>query len=249
MLPKLKSSLIPLLCGLLAACATGPKATSTATAPASQPSVPALIATPVNDSGPTSIEARVPVQQDAFMLLRFMVQPDGSVQGTEIMSSELPEDTSNAVLGAFTALKFQAYAEKGGKPVVHPFTYPLFFGPDAVPDRTRYLCEHEAEVYKPRDRCDMVTQGPWRVYRITPPYPESQMSTPIAGQVTLSFDLDQSGVPSNVKVLRADPPGIFDTAAVVALQQWYFEPLDGPPPTGLQHASVTLNFKPPTGGY
>ncbi|HEY3859422.1 MAG TPA: TonB family protein [Gammaproteobacteria bacterium] len=248
MLPKLKSSLIPLLCGLLAACATGPKAPVLAAAPAAQPSVPALIATPVIDSAPASIEARVPVQQDAFMLLSFMVQPDGSVRGAQIMSSELPEDTSSAVLGAFGALKFQAFVD-GGKPVSHPFTYPLFFGPDAVPDRTRYLCEHAAEVYKPRDRCDMVTQGTWRVYRITPPYPDSMLSTPVAGQVTLSFDLDQSGVPSNVKVLRADPPGVFDTAAVVALQQWYFEPLDGPPPAALQHASVTLNFKPPSGGY
>ena len=75
------------------------------------------------------------------------------------------------------------------------------------------------------------------------------LSTPVEGQVTLGFDLDQSGVPSNVKVLRATPAGSFDTAAVVALQQWYFEPLDGAPPAGVQHASVTVNFKPPSGGY
>ncbi|HEY1772029.1 MAG TPA: TonB family protein [Gammaproteobacteria bacterium] len=248
MLSKLKSPLMPFLCGLLAACASAPKAPTTGSAPAAQPSVPALIATPVNDSAAASIEARVPVQQDAFMQLRFTVQPDGRVQGAEILSSELPEDTSNAVLGAFGALQFRAYKD-GGKAVSHLFTYPLFFGPDAVPDRTRYFCEHMAEVYKPRDRCDMVTEGAWRVYRITPAYPDAMLSTPVPGQVTLSFDLEPSGVPSNVKVLHADPPGVFDTAAVVALQQWYFEPLDGPPPAGVQHASVTVNFKPPAGGY
>jgi TonB family protein len=248
MLSKLKSPLMPFLCGLLAACASAPKAPMAASTPPAQPSVPALIATPVNDSAPASIEARVPVQQDAFMLLRFTLQPDGRVQGAEILSSELPEDTSNAVLGAFGALHFRAYEDKG-KTAAHLFTYPLFFGPDAVPDRTRYFCEHMAEVYKPRDRCDMVTEGSWRVYRITPAYPDSMLSTPVPGQVTLSFDLESSGVPSNVKVLHSDPPGVFDTAAVVALQQWYFEPLDGPPPTGVQHASVTVNFKPPAGGY
>lgn len=183
------------------------------------------------------------------MQLRFTVQPDGHVQSAEILSSELPEDTSNAVLGAFAAVKFRPYAEGSGKAVSHLFTYPLFFGPDAVPDRTRYFCEHMAQVYKPRDRCDMVTEGAWRVYRITPAYPDAMLSTPVPGQVTLSFDLEPGGVPSNVKVLHSDPPGVFDTAAVVALQQWYFEPLDGPPPTGVQHASVTVNFKPPTGGY
>jgi len=245
--PKLKPALLPLCCGLLAACATKPQTPAPPAAQA-QPSVPSLIATPVEDAAPAALEARVPVQQDAFMQLKFTVQPDGSVQGAEILTSELPEDTANAVLGAFAGMKFRAYQDNG-KAVAHPFTFPLFFGPDAVPDRTRYFCEHMAEVYKPRGRCDIVTSGTWRIYRITPPYPDAMLSTPVEGQVTLGFDLDQSGVPSNVKVLQATPPGAFDTAAVVALQQWYFEPLDGPPPSTVQHASVTVNFKPPSGGY
>jgi len=247
--PKLKSPFLPLCCGLLlAACATTPRPAPSGAAAPAQPSVPAQIATPLDDGAASALEARVPVQQDAFMRLKFTVQPDGSVQGAQILSSELPEDTSNAVLGAFAAMKFHAY-QQDGKDVAHPFTFPLFFGPDAVPDRTRYFCEHMAEVYKPRGRCDIVTSGNWRIYRVTPPYPDAMLATPVEGQVTLGFDLDQSGVPSNVKVLRANPAGSFDTAAVVALQQWYFDPLDGPPPTGVQHASVTVNFKPPTGGY
>jgi TonB family protein len=245
---KLRYQVLPLCCGLmLAACASAPKVPIPVTAPA-QPSVPSLIATPVDDGAPAALEARVPAQQDAFMQVRFTLQPDGSVQGAQIISSELAEDTSNAVLGAFAALKFRAYQDNG-KALSHPFTFPLFFGPDAVPDRTRYFCEHMAQVYKPRGRCDIVTSGSWRIYRITPPYPEAMQATPVEGQVTLGFDLDQSGVPSNVKVLRSTPTGSFDTAAVVALQQWYFEPLDGAPPAGVQHASVTVNFKPPTGGY
>jgi TonB family protein len=246
--PKLKPSFLPLCCGLfLTACAVTPKAPPMAAA-AAQTSVPSLIATPLNDAATTALEARVPAQQDAFMQLKFTVQPDGSVQGAEIMKSELPEDTSNAVLAAFAAMKFRAY-QQDGKDVGHPFTFPLFFGPDAVPDRTRFFCEHMAEVYKPRGRCDIVSSGSWRIYRVTPPYPDAMLATPVEGQVTLGFDLDQSGVPSDVKVLRSNPAGSFDTAAVVALQQWYFEPLDGPPPAGVQHASVTVSFKPPTGGY
>jgi hypothetical protein len=36
---------------------------------------------------------------------------------------------------------------------------------------------------------------------------------------------------------------------VVALQQWYFETLDGSAMTATRHASVTINFTPPSGGY
>lgn len=246
---RLKSRLLPLLLSVLLAACSGaaPKAGSGAAKAGAE--VPTLIATPVSESGPASIEARLAPKQDSEVLLRFTVTADGKVQGAKFVLSELPEDTGGAVLAAFSALRFLPYQKKGG-PEAHDFIYPLFFGPDAVRDRTQYFCKHADAVYRPRDRCEILTQGAWRVYRVTPAYPDSMRATPVPGAVTLGFDLDQSGVPSNVKVLKSNPPGSFDTAAMVALQQWYFEPLDGSaPPPGLQHASVTINFKPPSGGY
>ncbi len=251
---KLESRLLPrlsaaVLLTLLVACASTPPHEGTSSTQAGATAVPTLIATPVSESGPASIEARLAPKQDIKMTLRFTVEPDGSVRGASVVSSELPPDTSAAVLSAFSALRFLPYL-KGGDPANHEFSYPLFFGPDAVSDRTRFFCQHASDVYRAQQRCDIVSQGPWRVYRITPAYPDSMRATPVAGAVTMSFDLDQSGVPSNVKVLKSIPPGSFDTAAMVALQQWYFEPVDGSAPApGLQHASVTLNFKPPSGGY
>ena len=64
-MPMLKTRLLPLLCGLLAACAPAPKAPpsppTAATEP--QPGANLLIATPVNESGPASLSARVLVKQ------------------------------------------------------------------------------------------------------------------------------------------------------------------------------------------
>lgn len=225
---------------LLAACASSPPAPIPKPA---APHVPLLIATAVDDSAPASIEARLNSKDDSQMLLRFTVTAEGKVQDASVLMSKLPQDTDAAVLAAFSALRFRPYLELG-KPVVREFIYPLFFGPNAVSDRTRFLCRHEDERYQPQSRCDIVTSGAWRVYRITPPYP-SGLAEPVSGAVTLSFDLDAGGVPSNVKVVKSVPPGVFDTAAVVALQQWYFETVDGSPPTGVQHATVTVNFTPP----
>ncbi|HEX2668935.1 MAG TPA: TonB family protein [Gammaproteobacteria bacterium] len=242
--------LLAAFCALLAACAAGPKppAPPPSGTAGSFPTVRLMIATPVDEAGPASIEARLSPKDDSQVLLRFTLQPDGRVQEASVLTSRLPEDSEAAVLAAFSALRFLPYL-KDGKPASHEFVYPLFFGPGAVQDRTRFFCRHASEVYRPRDRCDIVVQGAWRVYRITPAYPDAMLSTPVAGAVTLGFDLDSSGVPSNVKVLKSTPPGAFDTAAMVALQQWYFEPLDGAAPAGLQHASVTVDFKPPSGGY
>ena len=249
----LKNRVLLLLCGLLAACAVAPKAPPPAPVPNAEPQPGAnlLIATPVNESGPASIEARVMVKQDSRLVLRFSVRPDGGVQDASIVYGVPPDDSGSAILKAFAAIPFKPYLGADGAAMSHEFIYPLFFGPDAVPTHTRYFCHHAEQVYKPNDRCEIVPQGSWKLYRITPAYPESLLPAPVKGSVTLTFDIDAAGgVPSNVKVVYSSPQGVFDSTAVLALQQWYFELADGQkPPSGVQHASATLRFRPPSGGY
>lgn len=236
----MKSGQLLAACGLLAACA----AAHNPPPPVAAPPVPLLIASPVNESGPSALEARLTVTEDGQMLLRFEVEPDGSVQKTTVLMSKLSPENTAAVTAAFSGLRFHPYLNSG-RPEVRAFIYPLFFGPDAVSDRTRFLCRHQQEMYLPASRCDIVPRDGWQVYRVTPPYPESLLGAPVAGAVTLSFDVDTSGIPSNVKVVKSVPPGVFDTAAVVALQQWYFEAPSGVSAVPPQHASVTLRFTPP----
>lgn len=234
--------LLLVACCLSAACAGHP-AKPAATPP--PPSVPLLIASPADESAPAALEARLTVAEDSQVLLRFEVQADGSVQGVMPLMSQLPQASSDAVLAAFSGLHFRPYNE-GGKTAVRAFIYPLFFGPDAVADHTRFFCRHQDELYRPASRCDVVASGAWKVYRVTPPYPQALLAAPLTGAVTLSFDVGASGSPSNVKVVKSTPPGVFDTEAVVALQQWVFEPLNSEGSVAPQHASVTLNFTPPT---
>jgi TonB family protein len=198
----------------------------------------------MDESAPASLEARLTVTEDSQMLLRFDVLPDGSVQSVTTLLSQLPQASSDAVLAAFSGLHFRAYTA-GGKAATHAFIYPLFFGPDAVADHTRFFCRHVDELYQPASRYDVVESGTWRVYRVTPPYPKTLVAAPVPGTVTLSFDVSASGSPSNVKVVKSTPSDVFDTAAVVALQQWVFEPLASEGDVAPQHASVTLNFTPP----
>lgn len=236
---KLRTGLILAACGFLAACAA-PKPTP----PTVLQPVPLLIASPEHEAAPSALEARLTVAKDAQMLLHFEVEPDGSVQNPEVLMSKLTPDHTAAVLAAFAELRFHPYVESG-KPVARAFIFPLFFGPDAISERTRFLCLHQQEMYLPASRCDIVQSGMWRIYRVTPPYPESLLGAPVTGAVTLSFDVDAGGSPSNVKVVKSVPPGVFDTSAVVALQQWYFEAPASASTVPPQHATVTLHFTPP----
>ena len=235
----MKRSLILVIGASLAACAGAPPSLE----PSGPKPMPVSIASPVDASAPEGLAARLPTGDSGQMLLRFTVDAAGTVRDASVAMSQLPVDDSAAVLAAFSGLHFKPWRE-GGKAVPHDFIYPLFFGTEAVAQRTQFFCRHQQDLYLPASHCDILPQGGFRLYRVTLPYPASAPAG-TSGSVTLGFDVDASGVPSDVKVLKSDPPGVFDSAAVLAVEQWYLEPIDGNPVTGVRHATVTVSFTPP----
>ena len=62
--------------------------------------------------------------------------------------------------------------------------------------------------------------------RATPPdYPPAALSQRITGSVLLEYTVDTGGVPRDVHVVEATPPGVFDQAAVGAVKRWRYAPL------------------------
>ncbi|MDE2091693.1 MAG: TonB family protein [Gammaproteobacteria bacterium] len=184
-------------------------------------------------------------QTNQQMLLRFTVRADGSVQDpTAVFTNLSPADTADAV-AALQGWRFKP-ALDGDQPVDRVFIYPLFFGPDADQQRTRFMCRNEQQVYAPDSRCEIVTTGQWRIYRINPVYPPELLNKHQAGSVTLTFDIGSNGQTVKPRVVSATPPGLFDAAAIAAVRQWFVEPLDGKNsdvPT--QQVTVTVKFTPP----
>jgi TonB family protein len=195
-----------------------------------------------------NLEARLPENVDSQALLRFTVGADGTVADASIVMSQLSTDTQGALLTAFAGLRFKPYADLG-KTMPRDFIYPLFFGPHAGAEATRFFCLHQEERYAPPDRCDIVNSGAWRVYRVTLPYPPELLGSGMSGEVSLGFDIGADGIPRNAKVLKSAPPGVFDQLALASLQRWYFEPLgDATNTTTSLHGTVTVNFSPPAAG-
>ncbi|WP_251359304.1 TonB family protein [Kangiella sp. TOML190] len=56
-----------------------------------------------------------------------------------------------------------------------------------------------------------------------PEYPKDAIENNVQGFVEYQFDLDANGYPSNFKLLRSEPEGVFDDAAYAALQKWRFD--------------------------
>ncbi|ELR03694.1 hypothetical protein GMDG_08932, partial [Pseudogymnoascus destructans 20631-21] len=77
------------------------------------------------------------------------------------------------------------------------------------------------------------------VYRASPAYPAGARSQKLEGYVVVSYSVSASGAVSNVSVVSASPPGIFNAATVAAVRQWRFKPS----PQGAQGRRTTVRFK------
>jgi protein TonB len=65
---------------------------------------------------------------------------------------------------------------------------------------------------------------PRPLQRVAPEYPVRARARGAAGAVTLSILVGADGRVRDVRVLKADPPDLFEEAAVDAVRQWTFTP-------------------------
>ncbi|HJU38696.1 MAG TPA: energy transducer TonB, partial [Tahibacter sp.] len=77
-----------------------------------------------------------------------------------------------------------------------------------------------------------------------PSYPTSALLRGVEGHVKLSFALDAGGQVRDVKVERSTPSNVFDSAAMLAMRKWRFDPASYP----VNGARYTRNFVFSLGG-
>jgi periplasmic protein TonB len=82
-----------------------------------------------------------------------------------------------------------------------------------------------------------MAEGPVLVKQVPPEYPRGAERRSLEGTVDLSFVVDADGKVASVEVKGASIPGVFDKAAISALEKWVFE--KGQPGEG----EVTIAFK------
>jgi protein TonB len=81
-----------------------------------------------------------------------------------------------------------------------------------------------------------------RVYWVDPEFPEIAREQDLTGYVDLEFMVHADGSVTDVTVLRARPVGVFEAAAVAAVQQWRYRPVARDGVAVDEHARLRLNF-------
>ena len=78
---------------------------------------------------------------------------------------------------------------------------------------------------------------------IPPEYPRRALAAGIEGQVTLQFTVNADGRVENIRVLSAEPPGVFERAARRAVSRWRFAPRRENGVAVSREVSKTMNFR------
>lgn len=91
-------------------------------------------------------------------------------------------------------------------------------------DLTRDLLGAEQSVNNMVMTEDAVDSPPRATTRVPPRYPPRARARGLTGKVTLELLIGPQGDVVKARVIEADPPGVFEQAAMDAVRQWRFRP-------------------------
>lgn len=81
------------------------------------------------------------------------------------------------------------------------------------------------------------------ITRVNPRYPRRAKIRRQEGFVQLAFKIDSSGFVSDVKVMKSNPEGVFERAAIKAMKRWRFKPSKDDVAGTFKNATITFNFR------
>lgn len=92
----------------------------------------------------------------------------------------------------------------------------------------------EIEYQLPTNPISVLRDGPLQIsmnadmpipqYLAAPRYPSAAIRRELEGYVDVIFDVTEFGGTDNIRIIAAEPEGVFETAAIAAVKRWRFQP-------------------------
>lgn len=87
---------------------------------------------------------------------------------------------------------------------------------------------------------------PPRPLRVVPPrYPRRAYERQVSGAVTVAFTVKPNGRTARIRIVKAEPPRVFNAAARAAVREWRFQPATRNGKPVAMEVTETLDFTPP----
>ncbi|WP_176736702.1 energy transducer TonB [Oligoflexus tunisiensis] len=83
---------------------------------------------------------------------------------------------------------------------------------------------------------------PGRIRQEKPQMPREMALKGVQGFITVNYDIDEAGVPTNFKIIDEDPEGALEKSALRALRRWRYAPL-AKEPNSARNTTTTLTYR------
>ena len=190
---------------------------SAAPAPAKENQDEAL---PFVKVAPIYPEEAVQEKIEGHVLLEFVVTETGGVRDAVVVDSNPPGVFDQAALDAVGKFKYKPEVVDG-KPVAMPGVRNRFsfeFEDEAATSKSPTVVQDEAQPII------VVQDETLPIIKVAPIYPDRAIRECIEGHVLLEFVVTESGAVRDPVVLEAEPPGVFDQAALDAVGKFKYKP-------------------------
>jgi TonB family protein len=229
---------------LLLTVATGCALFGSRTVAPPPPPAPPPAETPVFmqwEQAPRLIDMVTPIYPDSArqaglqgeVVLQIIVDEHGYVTAAEVVRATPPGIFEDAALRAILQWRFEP-ARAEGKPIkvrmgqrmdfslrdrpVSPVPPPPLPAPRQEPPPPPLRVRSDTPIFLAWETAPKIIEAP------APVYPDSARQAGLEGKVVLVIVVDEQGRVIEAKVFRAEPPGVFEQAALEAVRKWRFEP-------------------------
>ncbi len=124
--------------------------------------------------------------------------------------------------------------------------------PERMEPRVPYSSDDVVSVWRDTSLPPVTEKGPITFgtnmvvpyLKLQPEYPTRALSRGIQGHVDLAFDITATGATHNIRVIEAEPEGVFERAAIRALEKWKYKvPIVDGRPQGQVDMMTRLTFE------
>jgi TonB family protein len=191
-----------------------------------------------------TVAVQYPILAQAFgregkIIIRFTVSKEGRAKDIRVLCSEQKGDFTANVKAALFKWRFDPAVDASGRPVDFPgkvltIRFVLVDEEDQC-NRERFTADLPKDVVEPR-----------AIKREELTYPAKAMDEGTEGKVIAGVSLTGSGAVSQVRILCAEPEGVFDAVVTEGLRSWRFDPAtkDGAP-IDYKEWPLEINFNMP----
>jgi TonB family protein len=181
---------------------------------------------PITDVVPEYPVPAIRDGEEGWVYVQFTVTASGGVRDVRVSDAEPPQVFDAAAISAAQQFRFEPQTNNGTPADVADVGYVFRF--DLT--ETVSLTAPEGVISRENDSMRLPpielisTEDFIPLVAVAPSYPDQALEQEVSGWVIVRFTVTEMGAVEDAEVVDAEPPGIFDAAALRATQGFEYEP-------------------------